>query len=176
MITFEEKVQRDLYQYLQSRREVDSRLPEAFDIEAKWEGILQSYLPDGIREFGDYPLSSLGWMMYIGMAVAKFWDEDWPAYERIDDLYLDMRNRSGYDLLDEYIRGCVLELKEPDFDTTEALVQECAQHAITLLGHENLEPGTEAAFRGYVACLHQLYTMGAAVQLYRMGYKMTKMG
>jgi len=23
------------------------------------------------------PLASLGWMMYIGMAVAKMWDEDW---------------------------------------------------------------------------------------------------
>ena len=31
------------------------------------------------------------------------------------------------------------------------------------------------AFNGYVACLHQLYLMGAAMQLKRMGYHMTKM-
>ena len=173
MITFEQKLQRDLYAYLLSRHEVDERKPEAFDIEARWEGILQSYLPDGVREFADYPLSSLGWMMYIGMAVAQFWDEDWPAYEKIDDLYLFMRDKSGYDLLDEYIRGCILGLKEPDFDTTEALVQECTQQAYTLLHHEQLEPGTESAFRGYVACLHQLYLMGAAVQLHRLGCHMT---
>ena len=30
-------------------------------------------------------------------------------------------------------------------------------------------------FNGYVACLHQLYLMGAAIQLKRMGYRMTKM-
>ena len=31
------------------------------------------------------------------------------------------------------------------------------------------------AFNAYVACLHQLYLMGAAMQLKRMGYHMTKM-
>ena len=31
------------------------------------------------------------------------------------------------------------------------------------------------AFNGYVACLHQLYLMGASMQLKRMGYHMTKM-
>ena len=31
------------------------------------------------------------------------------------------------------------------------------------------------AFNGYVACLHQLYLFGTAMQLKRMGYHMTKM-
>ena len=31
------------------------------------------------------------------------------------------------------------------------------------------------AFNGYVACLHQLYLFGAAMQLKRMDYHMTKM-
>ena len=31
------------------------------------------------------------------------------------------------------------------------------------------------AFNAYVACLHQLYLFGAAMQLKRMGYHMTKM-
>ena len=30
-------------------------------------------------------------------------------------------------------------------------------------------------FNGYVVCLHQLYLFGAAMQLKRMGYHMTKM-
>ena len=34
---------------------------------------------------------------------------------------------------------------------------------------------TKEAFNGYVACLHQLYLFGAAMQLNRMGYHMTKM-
>lgn len=34
---------------------------------------------------------------------------------------------------------------------------------------------TKEAFNGYVACLHQLYLFGTAMQLKRMGYHMTKM-
>lgn len=41
--------------------------------------------------------------------------------------------------------------------------------------HQHLEHGTKEAFTGYVSCLHQLYLMGAAMQLKRMGYHMTKM-
>ena len=32
------------------------------------------------------------------------------------------------------------------------------------------------AFRGYVAALHQLYLMGMAMELKRLGYHMTKWG
>ena len=43
------------------------------------------------------------------------------------------------------------------------------------LMRQRIEPGTKEAFHAYVACLHQLYLMGAAMQLNRMGYHMTKM-
>ncbi len=116
---------------------------------------------EGMREFQDFPSASLGWMMYIGMAVAKMWDTEWEVmeqreqsdaridsaesrqnstegqiYSKIEDLYAYMRDKRGYDQMDEYISEEV---------------------------------------NGYVACLHQLYLMGAAVQLKRMGYHMTKM-
>lgn len=174
MNNFEMSVREDLYNYLLSVNEVDERLPEAVDIEAKYRSVAESYLADGVREFANYPTASLGWMMYIGMAVARFWDDDWVIYDHLDDLYLYMRDKSGYDLLDEYIRGVVLGLKQPDFDTTEQLVQECAERTYAMLMRQRLEPGTEAAFRGYVACIHQLYLMGAYVQLHRMGYHMVK--
>lgn len=80
-------------------KEVDERQPECPDVEEKWEEIAKAYIPDGIREFQDFPSASLGWMMYIGMAVAQLWN-------------------------------------------------------------------------AYVSCLHQLYLMGAAMQLKRMGYHM----
>ena len=108
MENFEEILRKDLHQFLQSMKEVDERLPECPDVEDKWEEIGKAYIPDGIREFQDYPSASLGWMMYIGMAVAKMWDTEWDI------------------------------------------------------------------FNGYVACLHQLYLFGAAMQLKRMGYHMTK--
>lgn len=169
---FEDRVKKDLHQYLLSCHEIDERLPEAYDIEELWPKIGESYLADGVREFQNYPTVSLGWVMYIGMALAKMWDEDWPTYSQIPDLYVFMRDKSGYDLLDEYIRGPLLGLMQEDFDKTEELVQECAERTYRTLMRENLEYGTEDAFRGYVACIHQLYLMGAYVQLHRMGYHM----
>ena len=72
MEQFEETIHQDLYSYLLSLKEIDERLPECPDIEEKWEQILKAYLPDGIKEFNNYPTASLGWMMYIGMAIASF--------------------------------------------------------------------------------------------------------
>ena len=81
------------------------------DVEDKWEEIAKAYIPDGIREFNDFPSASLGWMMYIGMAVAKFWDAEWEIYSKIEDLYAYMRDKRGYDAMDEYIREDVLLLQ-----------------------------------------------------------------
>ena len=61
---FEEQLHQDLHQFLQSMKEIDARLPECPDVEEKWEQIVKAYIPDGIREFNDFPSASLGWMMY----------------------------------------------------------------------------------------------------------------
>ena len=175
MQEFENKLSKDLHQYLIAMGKVDGRMPECPDVEDKWEPIAQSYITDGIREFADYPTVSLGWMMYLGMAVAKFWDAEWEIYSKIEDLYLYIRDKRGYDCMDEYVREEVLLLEGDDYDALEKLVGECASRVHNALLHQHLEPGTKEAFNGYVVCLHQLYLMGAAVQLKRMGYHMTKM-
>ena len=171
----EEMVREDLQRYLLSVNEVDERLPECPDVEDKWEEIAQAYLPDGIREFQGYPTVSLGWMMYIGMAVAKMWDTEWEVYSKVEDLYAYMRDKRGYDNMDEYIRQDVLLLEGDDYTALEKLTGECASRVHASLMRQNIEPGTKDAFYAYVSCLHQLYLFGIAVQLKRMGYHMTKM-
>ena len=200
MNEFEDKLHEDLHQFLLSMKEVDERLPECPDVEDKWEPIAKAYVPDGIREFQDFPSASLGWMMYIGMAVAKLWDTEWEVmeqreqsdacinsaesrqnstegqiYSNLDDLYAYLRDKRGYDSLDEYIREEVLQLTGIDYTVKEKLVGECASRVYNALMHQRIEPGTKEAFNAYVSCLHQLYLMGAAMQLKRMGYHMTKM-
>ena len=155
---FENQLHQDLHQFLLSMKEVDERMPECPDVEDKWEAIAKAYIPDGIREFQDFPSASLGWMMYIGMAVAKMWDTDWDIYS-----------------MDEYIREEVLLLQGADYAVLEKLTGECASRVYNALMHQRLEPGTKEAFNSYVVCLHQLYLFGAAIQLKRMGYHMTKM-
>ena len=175
MESFEIQLHQDLHQFLLSMKEVDEHFPECLDIEEVWEPIAKAYIPDGIKEFNNFPSVSLGWMMYIGMAVAKFWDEDWETYSNMDDLYAYMRDKMGYDAMDEYIREDVLSLRGVDYTVSEKLVGECASRVYNALRHQMIEPGTKEAFNAYVSCLHQLYVFGAAMQLKRMDYHMTKM-
>ena len=175
MENFEKILKQDLHQYLLSINEVDERLPECPDVEEKWDVIAQSYIPDGIREFQTFPSASLGWMMYLGMAVAKMWDTEWDIYSKVDDLYVYIRDKRGYDCMDEYIREEILLLQGTEYTNLENRVGECASRVYNTLRHQNIEPGTKEAFNGYVDCLHQLYLMGAAMQLKRLGYRMTKM-
>ncbi len=171
----EEIFKNDLHQYLTSKDRVDAHLPEAPDIEELWPKIGESYLPDGLREFQHYPTVSLGWIMFVGMAVAKYWDEDWELYSKVEDLYAHLRNSIDFDHMDDYICEKVLLLDEASHKALSAVVAECASRTYSLLCHQGLEPGTEKAFRGFVAAIHQMYLMGAAIELKALGYHMTKL-
>lgn len=172
---FEDKIQKILYQTLLEMKEVDEQLPNCPDVEGKWGQIATSYIPDGAREFRNFPIASLGWMMYLGMAVAEMWDDDWTIYSQIENLYVYLRDKRGYDLLDEYICEEVLRLTEKESSDLETLVGECAARIHASMMRDPIEPGTSEAFDAYVFCLHQLYKFGAAMQLKRMGYHMEKM-
>ena len=90
---FEAIFKEDLYQYLLGIDKVDAHLPEAPDLEELWQKVGESYLPDAIREFAKYPTVSLGWIMYVGMALAKYWDEDWELYSKVENHYEYLRDR-----------------------------------------------------------------------------------
>ena len=148
-INVEETIKNDLHQYLTSIDRVDQHLPEAPDLEALWAKIGESYLPDALREFNKFPTVSLGWIMFVGMALAKYWDEDWELYNKVEDHYKYLRDRIDFDHMDDYICEKVLLLDETR--------------------------GTEEAFRGFIAALHQMYLMGIAIELKDLGYHMTQL-
>ena len=171
----EQMFREDLHRYLTAIGRVDRRLPEAPDLEALWPKLGESYLPDGIREFAQYPTVSLGWMMFLGMAVAKYWDTEWELYSKVEDLYKYLRDRIDFDHMDHYICEKVLLLGGAVHQALTNIVAECASRTDNMLRHQHLEPGSEAAFRGYVAALHQLYIMGIAIERKALGYHMTKL-
>lgn len=171
----EEIFKQDLSMYLTGRQRVDEQLPDAPDIEEQWAKIGESYLPDAMREFSKYPTVALGWIMFVGMAIVKYWDEDWELYGKVDNLYEYLRDRIDFDHMDDYILDQVLLLDENEHKATSTIVAECAARTYTLLIHQGYEPGTEAAFRGFIAALHQMYLMGAAMELKRQGYHMTQL-
>ncbi len=171
---FEEKFKEDLASYLQEKELVDKTLPDTTDMEEKWLSIAEAYLPDGMREFAAYPTVSLGWIMYVGMAIAKYWDEDWELYNKVENLYTYLRNQIDYDHMDDYICEKVLLLTTDEHKKLATIVGKCAARTNSLLRHLPIAPGSSDAFHAYIAALHQMYFMGTAIQLKRMGYHMTK--
>ena len=173
---FEEKVRKDLTEYLQREDAIDAHVPECPDVEEKWAYIGRAYLPDGVREFQQYPTVSLGWIMFVGMALARYWDTDWTKYADRTDIYESLRDTHGYDNLDDTVLNEVLGLEGKAAEKLSQLVARCAGRADSLLRHEHVENGTPEAFGCYVAALHQLYLAGMAVELKSLGYHMTPMG
>lgn len=171
---FEEYFHSDLYHYLLSTGLIDSHFPEAPDIEGCWAKIGESYMPDAVREFGKYPMSVLGWMMYVGMAVAEYWDSDWELYSKVKDLYKYLRDRIGFDNMDTYISETVLLLDKEGVEDLRKIIGECASRTYNRLLHSGVEAGTADAYYAFIAALHEMYLMGAAMQLKSMGYHMTK--
>ncbi len=154
---------------------LENQLLASEDIDSKWEELAQPYMADAVKEIAKYPTVSLGWMMYVGMAVAHFWDEDWQTYNGIEDLYAYIRNKRGFDCLDEYVRETVLGMKDKEYDNTEELVRQCATMVLTHIRREQVEPQSPMAFHIYVRGIHALYVVGAAVEMKRLGYKMEGM-
>ena len=76
--------------------------------------------------------------------------------------------------VDERLPECP-DVDEKWEEIAKAYIPDGISRVYNALMHQRLEPGTKEAFNGYVACLRQLYLMGAAMQLKRMGYHMTKM-
>ena len=177
MQEFENKLSKDLHQYLIALGKVDERMPECPDVEEKWEPIAQSYLVDGIREFADYPTVSLGWMMYIGMAVAKYWDSEWEIYSKIDDLYAYIRDKRGYDCLDEYVVECLVgyPLEAHAAKKLESTIRKCANAAHTMIRKEGIEPQSVMAFHLFARVAKVFYRLGVSLELRHRGYKYVKM-
>lgn len=172
---FETLFHDDLKRYLLSLNEIDERLPETPDIDELWSKIGKSFLNDGMREFQQYPTVPFGWCMYIGMAIAKYWDEDWELYSQVNDLYVYLRDKIDFDHMDDYIRDKVLLLSTTEAERLQNIVGECGSRSYSLYRHLQVAPSSTEAFYAFVAGLRTCYLMGAAIQLKRMGYRMVAM-
>lgn len=151
------------------------KLPESPDITAKWDEVASSYIADASKEIVDYPAVSLGWAMYLGMAVAKYWDTDWAIYGKHPNIYEHIRDIGGFDCMDEVVRGELLQLSGDEYVNTESVVLSCSRLALSKIKAEGIEPSTPAAFYVYTLSCKVLYVVGAALELTQLGYKMEKM-
>lgn len=169
---YENKLMQGLLGLCTDLKLLDGRLLETPDISDKWHGIDAEYVADAVKEFAQYPTVALGWAMYVGMAVARYWDEDWSIYDRLPNLYLHIRDKRGFDYLDEVVRGEVLCLKDEAYTRCEDQVRTCSQFVLDQMHHEQVEAGSAMAFHVYARSIKVLYRVGAAVELRRSGYNL----
>lgn len=172
---FEEKVKDDLTSFLQHKGALDETVPVCPDVEEKWTEIGRAYMPDALKEFQSYPIVSLGWIMFVGMAMAYYWDTDWEMYAEAGNWYETLRDMDGFDNLDTTVVEKVLGYSGEKAEKIIDDVAECASRIYTMLTHSHIEPGTDVAFGCYVAALHQMYLAGMEVELNALGYHMTPM-
>lgn len=118
---FELNLTRTLIKVLTQQNRLSGTLLPSPDLDDKWEAIAEPYIADAVKEIATYPTVALGWMMYVGMAVAHLWDIDWSVYGNIDHLYEYLRDKRGFDRLDEYIRETTLGIRptEPEYTRLE---------------------------------------------------------
>lgn len=171
---YEQQFKDDLTYYLQSEHLIGDILPDCPDVAGQWPKVFQSYLNDAVREFTNYPTVALGWMMYVGMAIAKYWDVDWSIYEKVDDLYKYILGKTDYDHLDDYICEKILLLTKNEHTRLEKYVAECASRIYNQICHARIEPGTSEAYYCLYAALEMMYLFGAFIELKSLGYSMQK--
>jgi len=160
---------------LQSRL-FEGRLLQSPDIDQKWEEMAPDYYGDAIKEFNAYPEVVLAWAAYLGAAVAFCWDKDWTGYK--DRGYSFYCGEKGFDYMDEHIAREIVgypEGSEEEASLAETM-RRLAGDAYSFLRHEGLEPGSIDAYKAVLTAISVMYSVGAALMLRRLGYKLEAIG
>ena len=169
-----ERLQKQLIELCTSKNFLGGQLYDIDELKECWSKSAPEYMVNAVPEIAKYPTVSIAWAMFYGMGAAKMWDTDWETYKNTGHPYETLRDKRGYDHTDEYILQEVLSLSREEEQAVSQLAGDTAERVYGLYLHQRFEPATPEAFRGYVACLHQLYLMGMAVELKALGYRMSR--
>ena len=172
---FESNLREELIRVCGMRNALSGNLLRSDDIDAKWTELAPEYMADAMKQIADYPMVSVAWAGYVGMAIAKWWDQDWEVFGKYP--YERLLGKQGFDDMDEHIVHDILgmKLESEEANQLEELMRECATTTIGFIRHENIEPQSIRAFYIYARSVKVMYEIGAAIQLKRLGYKWEKM-
>lgn len=172
---FQDRLERELVKICTEAGMLEGMLLKSDDIDLKWKEFAPEYIADGVREIAAYPTVSVAWAGYVGMAVACWWNRDWARLK--DQPYSVLKGPNGFDDMDDHIMtdilGLVLNGKEARRITE--IMQSCAQTAVTFIRQENIEPQSPRAFYVYARTVRVMFGIGAAIELFRLGYEMKQL-
>lgn len=167
---FERKLQLELLKLCTTYHMLNGVLLETEDINDHWNFLAPLYATDAVREFEDYPVVSMAWAGYLGMAIAQGWDTCWSAYSKKE--YKEYYGSKGFDNMDEHIIQDIigLPLDSEDARSIENMLRRCGETTISMIRHEHFEEQSPMAFHAFARAIKVMFRIGAALQLKRLGY------
>ena len=169
---FEQRLLQNLLRQLHARGMMGTQLLSSDDLDDKFETYLQEYLADALPQIVDYPMVSIAWATYIGLGLAYLWDADFERF--VETEYRMLYGPRGFDDMDEHILYEVMGYQPEDAKGLVQLIQSISQACLTAIKAEQIEPQSPMAFHVYVRTVVVAFRIGAALQLYSMGYKFEK--
>ena len=172
---FENHLRDELVSLCTLNKMLNGNVLRSDDIDAKWKELAPDYLADAMKQLADYPTVSVAWAGYVGMAIAKWWDQDWATFGTWP--YAKLLGKRGFDDMDEHIVSDILgiRLESDEAERIENVMRQCATTAIGFIRHENIEPQSIRAFYVFARALKVMFEVGAAIELKRLGYQWKKM-
>lgn len=171
---FEGKLEQEMLKLCSSYNMLSGTLLATNDIDEKWRELAPEYMADAVLQINQYPTVAIAWAGYLGMAIAHGWDADWDAFKEVE--YKSYYGERGFDDMDEHIIKNLLniELESPQATAIEDMLRRCAQCAISMIRHEQIEGQTSVMFHIIARACKVMFRIGAAMELKRLGYKFEK--
>lgn len=172
--TYEAGLLQDMLKMCTSLGKLDGTLLSSEDIDGKWKEFAPEYMMEAVKQINTYPEFTIGCAAYMGMAIAKWWDEDWGRHHNAK--FSSMLGRRGFDDMDDHIVTDILgyRLDSEEAKMMAGLLLSCSQMAMDKIRHENIETQTVKAFHILARTLKVMFRIGAALQLTQMNYKFEK--
>lgn len=168
---FEQHLTNELLKQCTAAGLLKGQLLQSEDIDAKWKEYAPEYMADSIKEIAQYPTVSVGWAVYIGMAVACWWSRDWEGLK--DQPYKVLYGTEGFDNMDDHIVSDILglPLQSKEAQKVVELVRQISETAVTFIRQERVEPQSRKAFYLFAHTTKVMFRIGAAIELFRLGYE-----
>lgn len=171
--TFETNLQAAVLKVCRSLGMTGDTLLESEDISGKWKEYAPEFMAEAVKNINSYPEFTLACAAYAGMAVAKWWDEDWGKHHGA--AFGTLLGSRGFDNMDDHIMtdilGHPLESAEAGVITK---AMECAsQAAWDFIRHSAVEAGTADAFHALARACRVLFLIGETMELKSLGYRYT---
>ncbi len=167
---FEASIRKELIKLCTEFEMMNGQLLRSDDIDAKWDEFARDYMIDAVHEFNEYPEVALAWAAYLGMGVARHWDEDWRRHA--SDKYASYYGTRGFDDMDDHIIRDVLgyALDSEQAKAVGAMLSRCATLVLTLIRREGFESQSVEAYYVLIRSVKVMFQIGQSLELYRLGY------